>query len=199
MPDARFSVLILAAGNSERMGRNKATLPFGNDLTFAGHLISSYAQSGYSSIIMVVNERFSSAFIDSDKVKLVINHHLEKGRSWSVQLGLQNVPCGHSCFIQNIDNPYADADLLLQMCSAISPDRYIVPVFNGKGGHPILLGNRLIDQLRMKSSIPNLRDALGEFERFEVVSADDRILLNINTPEAYSDFIQKSSNSFTTD
>lgn len=196
MSDAGISVLILAAGNSERMGQSKDTLPYGNGLTFAGQLISAYSQSGYGPIIMVVNERFNVNFTIEKMVQFVINHHVDRGRSWSIHLGLQHIPSGHSCFIQNIDNPFADAGLLLQMSAAIMPERYIVPVFNGKGGHPVLLGNKVVDQLRKKSSIPNLREALEENERFEVVSPDDRILLNINTPEAYHNFCKQVPLSF---
>jgi molybdenum cofactor cytidylyltransferase len=192
MPGACISVLLLAAGNSERMGRYKASLPYGNGLTFAGQLVTVYIQAGCNSIIMVVNNSVNPAIPDPGKVEFVLNEHVEKGRSWSILLGLQRVPCGHSCFIQNIDNPYADPVLLRQMCEAIRPERYIVPVFGGRGGHPILLGSTVVDELRKRNNIRDLRETLKEFVRFEVLSSNERIHLNINTPEDYLNFIKQS-------
>ncbi|MCK9220618.1 MAG: NTP transferase domain-containing protein [Bacteroidales bacterium] len=185
-----ISALILAAGNSMRMGRDKASLPYGNGLTFAGQLISTYAQSGCSPITIVMNERSRLTIPSSGEVQLVVNKHVEKGRSWSIWLGLQKTPEGHSCYIQNVDNPYTDSALLLLLYKALSPKRYIVPMCDGKGGHPILLGCEIVDKLRKNSNIPDLRKALLEFERFEVFFPDKRILLNLNTPDDYLNFIK---------
>jgi CTP:molybdopterin cytidylyltransferase MocA len=41
MPEQKISVLILAAGYSERMGRSKDSLPYGNGLTFAGQPVNA--------------------------------------------------------------------------------------------------------------------------------------------------------------
>jgi len=187
-----ISALILAAGNSERMGRDKASLPYGNGLSFAGQLISVYNHSGCSPVTMVVNERFDTTLYDPAMVRFILNNQVERGRSFSIWLGLQNTPAGHSCFIQNIDNPCADAALLREMRNAIRPEIYVVPMFGGRGGHPVLLGSRVADELQKKSDVPNLRDALQEFVRLEVSSSDDRIHLNINTPDAYRNFIDHS-------
>jgi molybdenum cofactor cytidylyltransferase len=187
-----IAALILAAGNSERMGQNKASLPYGNGLTFAGQLVSVYDQASCSPIIMVINNKVNHAIPNHGKVQFVLNEHVEKGRSWSIWLGLQRIPCGHSCFIQNIDNPYANPVLLSQMCETIKPEQYIVPVFDGRGGHPILLGCTVVDELRKRSDIGNLREALKEFVRFEVLTSDEQIHLNINTPEDYLNFIKQS-------
>ncbi|MFZ4520274.1 MAG: nucleotidyltransferase family protein [Bacteroidales bacterium] len=185
-----ISALILAAGHSERMGRDKASLPYGNGLTFAGQLIAAYAQAGCHPVTMVVNERFDSTIHDLSKVRFILNNQVERGRSFSIWLGLQNIPAGRPCFIQNIDNPFAEAALLRKMSDMLKPDLVVVPVYDGAGGHPILLGSKVVDELRKKSDIPNLKEALKEFERIEVISSDDRIHLNINTPESYRKFVK---------
>jgi len=190
MDDGKTAVLILAAGNSLRMGRDKASLPFGKGQTFAEHLILSYSGSGFSPIIMVVNKKTDISLPVPVKVHFVLNEHVEWGRSWSVRLGLQNIPPGHACFIQNVDSPFTDPALLKQMQLALKPGFYVVPVFEGKGGHPVLLGGRVVNELRKKDEIPNLREALEEYTRVEVPSGDIRIHLNINTPAEYRDFIR---------
>lgn len=189
MSESNISVLILAAGNSGRMGRDKASLPCGNGLTFSEELISIYSGFGCSPVTMVVNERHAPVSPGPGQVKYVLNKQVDRGRSYSIWLGLQNTPGGNHCFIQNIDNPFADHSLLHQMYSAVRPERYIVPMCHGRGGHPILLGSEITAELRKMDDIPNLREALKAFIRFEVQFPDERILLNINTPEDYLKFI----------
>jgi len=189
MPGEKLAVLILAAGNSERMGCDKATLPFGNGLTFAEQLISAYSGPGFGPIIIVVNKRTEITFPVPANVRYVLNENVAQGRSWSVRLGLQNIPPMQGCFVQNVDSPFTDPALLKQMQLALKPGAYVVPVFGGRGGHPVLLGSLVVDELRKKEEIPNLREALEEYERVEVPSNDNRIHLNINTPAEYREFI----------
>ncbi len=193
MGTSDISVLILAAGHSTRMGRSKATLDFGNGLTFTEQLVNAYIDAGIDTVWMVVNEEFDQSFSNAERVQFIINRDIDKGRSWSLHLGFQQVGRGHACFIQNIDNPCTDIDLINCMIREVLPDRYVVPVFGGKGGHPVLLGSRIVDEFREKTEILNLRKALEGYRRSEVSSSSDRVLLNINTPESYLYFSTKQS------
>jgi CTP:molybdopterin cytidylyltransferase MocA len=138
---------------------------------------------------MVVNKGYTQAMSDEGKVHYILNCHVERGRSYSVWLGLQNIPAGMPCFIQNIDNPFAEMSMLLRMISNLNPEGYTVPQFEGKGGHPVLLGSRVADHLRKMEEPGNLREVLRDFSRTEIQAPDGRILWNINTPEDYLNFI----------
>ena len=184
------SVLILSAGTSGRMKREKALLPYGNGLTFFGQLIKIYTGFGCEPIIMVVNEQFKPSNPDAGRVEYVLNEHTEWGRTYSIQLGLQKMSLVPACFLQNIDNPFVSPELLRQMHAGIRPEGYVVPVYKGKGGHPILLGRQLMDHLRNREKIPDLRDALKAFKRIDIPFDDERIHLNINTPEDYNSFLK---------
>ena len=185
-----LSALILAAGKSQRMGKDKASLLLNSGETFALHLVEQYTRLGCSPLLMVVNNAADLSRIDPGKVKFILNQNLEKGRSWSVMLGLKQIPAGHACFIQNVDNPITDPALLWQMCDALSPEKYIVPTFGGKGGHPVLLGSRVVEELRKKDIIINLREELENYPRVEIPARDGTIHLNINTPEDFAMFIK---------
>lgn len=190
MINSPVSVLILSAGNSGRMGREKAHLPYGNGLTFSGQLIKTYTESGYRPVMMVVNERFIHKDPFPDGVECILNRHPEWGRAHSLMLGIRHIPPGSSCFLQNIDNPFITSALLAQMCEAILPQGYVLPVQEGKGGHPILLGTQVVQHLSGKEKIQDLRDELKIFQRIEVPFPDERIHLNINTPEDYERFLK---------
>jgi len=139
---------------------------------------------------LVVNELYDSTPFQAENLVTIVNHHLEKGRSWSVQLGLDQVPDGCGCFIQNIDNPFVEPGLLDQLIGPLTPDGFSIPVYHGRGGHPILLGNKMVDFLRHQRGSYDFRQILQQFTRVEVPFKDERILWNINTPEDYKEFIK---------
>jgi molybdenum cofactor cytidylyltransferase len=186
------SVVIPAAGLSGRMGKDKAMLPSGNGLCFAENLINCFSNYGCNPVVLVVNETFDSAQLRNCDFIRVINHNLNLGRSYSIHLGLQLIPKGNSCFIHNIDNPFIEKKLLYSLTEAIEPDSYAVPVFEGKRGHPVLLGKNVTEYLRKQPFPMDFREELKKFPGIEVPYSDKRILWNINTPEDYIRFTEES-------
>ena len=187
-----FSAILPAAGLSTRMGRQKALLPYGSGYNFAQHLSSGFSGFGCNPVVMVVNEDFDPAAIAPGELIFVVNRHLELGRSHSIHLGLKHVPDRVSCFIHNIDNPFPGLSLLAMLCEAVKDYGYAVPVYQGRGGHPILLGKNVTEDLRSRHDLGDFRQALEAFERIEVPCSDARILMNINTPEEYQRFLSSS-------
>lgn len=191
MTNMRISAVIPAAGSSGRMGRDKAMLPIASGLTFAGHLVNCFGLFGCKPVVLIVNERFDSDKFHAENLMTVVNHHLEKGRSWSVHLGLKQVPEGFPCFIQNVDNPFLEPGLLDLLISSLTPDGYVVPVYQGRGGHPLLLGNEVVNFFRQQQDGCDFRQELQRFTRIEVPCPDGAILWNINTPGDYKEFIHR--------
>ncbi|MDP1622848.1 MAG: NTP transferase domain-containing protein [Bacteroidales bacterium] len=185
-----FSAIIPAAGISGRMGSDKALLPDGHGMTFAGNLVKSFLDHGCNPVVMVVNEQFDTSCFDEKNLVMVVNRNLERGRSWSIQLGLKVVPEGKVCFIQNIDNLFVAPSLLDLLLASVSSGNYSVPVCKGRGGHPMLLGGGVVDFFRKLKDIPDFRQELKRFTRVEVPFPDERILWNINTPADYHEFIR---------
>jgi molybdenum cofactor cytidylyltransferase len=185
------SAIILAAGNSGRMGSDKAQLPFGNGLSFAGQMIKCYSGFGVAPLVMVVNNDTDLSQLDSRLFVPVLNDHPEYGRSRSILLGVKEVSSDRPCFLHNIDNPYLEDDLLEMLLSVVQPDSYVVPVYKEKGGHPVLLGSEIVNYLRDINQLHDLREVLKQFRRIEISFPDKGILWNINTPEDYNKFMQR--------
>ncbi len=186
-----FSALIPAAGSSNRMGSDKTLLRNIRGATFASHLVTCFLNYGCKPVVIVVNDHYISSPLHLENVITALNLHPEKGRSWSILLGLKQVPVGHGCFVQNIDNPFVDELLLDKLAGSASPGGYAVPVCNGRGGHPLLLGHEAVDLFRHKKNLPDFRRELQCLARVEVPFADDRILWNVNTPADYKEFIRQ--------
>lgn len=178
------AVLILAAGLSERMGTQKCYLNFSEEETFLDHIISVYRRFVVSEIVLVVNESFNSdPFLNDDSLKVVINQKLDYGRFHSIQLGLQEIE-NTPVFIQNIDNPFVNAGLLMNLHNELGEAEFAVPVYEGRGGHPILLSTGIITHVVNDfKSDSHFKKVLESFKRMDVIVNDPYIGVNINTRE----------------
>ena len=185
-----FSAIIPAAGYSERMGTEKAMLQLRNGKTFVENLLINYITFGADPVVIIVNKAFDHTRINLNTILCVENDHVEYGRSYSVKLGIQNIPAGHACFIQNIDNPFVDTGLLGELLSALNDDSYVIPVHCDRGGHPVLLGKNIVSSLIIDDQFADFRDVLKNFTRIEIPCEDPRVLLNINTHEDYLKFME---------
>jgi len=174
------------------MGRDKALLVAGNGLTFAVHLVNCFSRHGCNPVVLIVNEKTGTDHIARRNLVVAVNHQVALGRSWSIRLGLNHVPEGFSCFIHNVDNPYFDPDLPGRMLDMDQPGSYVVPVFNGRGGHPVLLGSQVADHLRSQDQPADFRQTLSRFQRIELPWPHEGILWNINTQQEYERYILAS-------
>ena len=186
---ARPSVVILAAGLSERMEKPKHGLMFSEDKTFLEHIISVYQKYSVSSIIIVLNESFKPSQIDFDNsVKTVINHNPEFGRFHSIQLGLKETK-NAAVFIQNVDNPFVNPGLLMGLQDNLKDHDFVVPVFEGRGGHPIFLSRQTVESITKDyDKESHFNEVLKSFNRKDVVVNDPYVTVNINTSDDYQKY-----------
>ncbi|HOW30416.1 MAG TPA: NTP transferase domain-containing protein [Bacteroidales bacterium] len=185
----RFSVVIPAAGNSDRMGQDKVLLKRKDGRTFAGYLIDSYLQAGAGQVVIVVNDKSLYEFPENDRVKIVVNHFTERGRSYSICLGMNSLAPDLPCFIQNVDNQFISKEIISDLLNGVEDDVYCVPVFNRKSGHPVLIGSEIVKQFRNGEGTADFKQVLSSYKRIEIAARDERILLNVNTLEQYQRFI----------
>ena len=186
-----FSVIILAGGNSSRMKFPKPWLKI-NSTTFLEKIIKTYRNFGIENIIVVINKKYCVDEWDSNinrinkLVTIVENNKVEKGRLYSIQLGLQKLADAGFVYIQNVDNPFIDDKVLAALQNNINVEGVTVPTFNQKGAHPILI-NSAIQEYIINNFNPSstLHDVINQFDKKKVEVENESILRNINTPEEY--------------
>ncbi len=192
------SALILAAGKSSRMGKPKFALKFNKKLTFLEEIISCYTRFCCQEIVIVMNEigkdyLQSQAIELSENCTIILNSHLEWERFYSVKLGLQALKLKTPAFIHNVDNPFVNSELLDDMFRLSTTSDYIVPVYKNRGGHPILLSQKIINDLILEEKNDLiLSNFLHQYDKKKYEVADASVLININTPELYQTFFNKS-------
>ncbi len=189
------AALILAAGFSNRMGAPKALLKTADNRTFAEYLTDGYIRAGCEPVILVIQPGIEIPGLNTEKVSIVSNPAPELGRSLSIKLGIQKLPGYRSCFLHNVDNPYLSADLIQKLAGCEEENSWCVPFYDQKGGHPVLLGRKIVETLKSMPEIGDLRSILKNFNKIAVPFSNSNILLNINTIDDYHQFLKMESDS----
>lgn len=188
-----IAAIILAGGTSNRMKRPKAFLDFDGQLTFIEKIVEEYSESGIKKIILVINESSINSVSESilsrlnKAVTIIKNKYPAKGRLYSLKLGLKILDESDSCFVQNIDNPFIEAQLLTALIPLLQDESYVTPSFKGKGGHPVLLSHNICRQILKISNNYTLRDVLQKYQKINF-NYNETVLININTPSEYKQY-----------
>lgn len=189
MNPGNCSVVILAAGSSLRMGDHKFALELRPGLSFLEYIILQYKEFGCGKIIVVLNpdgmDHQNRKGLDLPVgTRIVVNPVAETGRFSSVKAGLKHSNNDNPVFIHNVDNPFAEQDTLKELFENFQPGAYVCPIFEGKGGHPVLISFEVVKAiLAEKSNHVVLKDFLKDFVRIPVHVHDPQVLVNVNTRE----------------
>jgi len=191
-----YSVLILAAGKSNRMKFPKPFLNWDEKYSFLEYLCFTYSKADCKQIIIVLNIEGKKYFSENnyslpDNCKIVLNTKLDLGRFYSLRLGLMQLEKKQPAFVQNIDNPFVTTELLNMLKDNCPQEGYSVAGFDGKRGHPIFLSKKVIFKIISETNNEtNLRQFLSSFPAKLINSDDERVLVNINTMEEYKKYFR---------
>ena len=189
-----LSAVILSSGLSERMGQPKALLKWNQSSTFIEKIIGEFESFGCKQIICMINEITEPAckkLVVPKRVKFVVNHHPDWGRFYSIRTGLCEVKDSDFCFIHNVDNPFINTNTIEKLYSKRNPDAWCSPVFQDKGGHPVLIPSPIIKKIaEIQDLDTTLADILSLYPKVKIEMDDGSIHRNINTPEDYRNYIK---------
>ncbi|MBC8266665.1 MAG: NTP transferase domain-containing protein [Flavobacteriales bacterium] len=163
------------------MSKHKALLRV-DGYAFHQIITKKYHNCDVEKQIIVVNDEL--AFLK----KSVVNNDYEKGRIYSLQLGLQEVNSDWY-FIQNIDNPFVSESLINQLINCPKEAEIIQAIYKNQKGHPILISEKVKQEVLKENNYNlTLRDVFSRFEKQQIKVNDNSILININTPEDYKKY-----------
>jgi len=191
------SAIVLAAGNSGRMGRLKAFLPFDDKQCFLEKIIVEFLTFGVQKLVVVLNMEGIKAFEklsspQTGQVQTVLNLFPERERFYSIQTALKALGKTQPVFIHNVDNPFVNREVLKGLSEANKKNSYVVPFFQNEGGHPILLSGEIVNDIVSAVDYSfNFRIFLQSYSKIKVPVNDNHILSNINTPEEYNRYFGK--------
>ena len=197
-----FAGVILAAGESSRMGTDKALLPWpphaagpASRHTFLSAAIHSLLlASDFVVVVAGKNESVLAPLAYSNGASIVINPDPSRGQFSSLQVGLHEVlnRGRDAAIITLVDRPPVGAATLqlLRDAFAAAPQNIwaIVPEISGKHGHPYLVGRELIEAFLQALPTASARDIEHRCQdHIQYVTVEDPfVALNVNTPEDYA-------------
>lgn len=202
-----ISAIILAAGESKRMGQPKMLLPWGNG-TVLTHVLSVFREAGVEEILVVTGGAKDQveALVAGLGVRTVFNEAFQTGEMLSsIQCGLRALtppplsqsPVGTlrgergagAALIGLGDQPQVQAGSVRRVCEAFleTGANLVVPSYRMRRGHPWLVAYPLWDDLLRLKPPASPRDFLNAHAAdIDYVNVDDpAILADLDTPEDY--------------
>ncbi len=196
-----IAAVVLAAGLSRRMGTNKLLLPFGES-TVLSHIVSTLQDCRLDEIVVVTGH-------EREKVEEMLGRHRDAGLGSgfrfvynpnyatgemlsSIQVGLAEMRshCDAALIVLG-DQPHIERRIVDQVIAAHKPGAVVIPSFNRRGGHPILIDRARWPEVLALPIDSNLREMLrARADWVHYVAVDTQtVLRDVDTPKDYEQAI----------
>ena len=152
-----ISAILLGAGESKRMGKDKLRLSWGKSTVF-GHCLKTLLQSELGEVVVVVrslSEQFEDGIdryrtFKEKKIKIVVNPDYQRGMSSSIVRGLKYLhPRSRGVLIVLGDQPLLKTRTINALIHAFvrRQGKIAVPYYHGRRGTPILFDRDYVKDL----------------------------------------------------
>lgn len=189
-----LSVIILAAGQSKRMGQIKQLMPFGQS-TVLGEVINNFLLSAASEIILVLGYKAEEVMktIASKPTKIVINPYYRRGMSTSIIAGMNHVDVQTQAVMLALgDQPLIGSFTINKLIKEFY--RYdkgiVIPIYCGRRGHPIIFAIKYKEELlKLKGDVGG-RQIIKSHpdDLLEVPVASENVLIDFDTNNDYQTY-----------
>jgi len=145
----KTAAIILAAGESRRLGRPKQLLPLG-EKTMVEHIVEVALSSPLQEVVVVLGHRAEEIRPLLRGVKVVVNEEWPQGLSSSLRAGLGTLsPQFEACLFFLADQPKVTPQLVESLITrhrcTLAP--IVAPRFRGQRGNPVLFARPLFPEL----------------------------------------------------
>lgn len=181
----QISAVVLAAGESRRMGRMKMLLPL-RGTTMLENVIENIRQAGIKKIIVVTGygKEQLTLLLEKKGVNYCVNNNYSHGMLSSVICGIKNLT-GESSYVMIFqgDQPLISPATIGKMASESSKSDkgILIPVYKGMRGHPLMVGRHMSDR------IESLDPSIG-LKALSLNYPDEILEVDVNDPGILKDF-----------
>ena len=184
--------LILAAGESSRMGQDKALLAYRGS-TFLEHIILTLREAGIDRIGVVLGHHAEEIKqrVNLEGIEATVNPAYPRGQTSSLQCGLRAFlhPELEAILLCLVDHPAVTPEVVRQLVKRFRETSapVVIPTYQGQRGHPVLLGRVLFSELLELESGAGADAVVRKYRNQTawVEVEDDGILMDIDNPENY--------------
>jgi len=189
LENGHFEGILLAAGESRRMGYPKPLLEIGGR-TFVA-ILAEAMLAAVGRLIVVVGSRSEAvrrAVPDDQRISVVENSGYLRGQLSSIKVGLACVDAGASGVLVHLaDHPMVRAATFAALIAKFRRSRkpIVIARYDGRRGHPVLFARELFGELAAAPEDQGARAVVAaDPARVEYVDADDLgVLTDLDTPE----------------
>jgi molybdenum cofactor cytidylyltransferase len=190
--------IVLAGGESTRMGRAKALLPDGEGRLFITRLVHTLATAGFTGVTIVTGRLHAdivrAVYHDMPRgltVTFARNPDPERGQLSSLLVGLDAAarPGVRAALVTLVDVPFVSAATVRAVVEAYGNARapIVRPARGSEHGHPVLFDAALFAELRRADPRAGAKAVVHAhaIEILHVDTADDGAFADIDTRDEY--------------
>jgi molybdenum cofactor cytidylyltransferase len=186
-----ISAILLAAGESRRMGEFKQLLKFAGQ-TFVECCTDHLLASPVGEVIVVTGHREADVrrALGGRVVRFAHNPDYRDGMSSSVKRGIRAVsPAAAAVVVALVDQPQIDTAIINRVIAEYEKRQamIVIPTYSRRNGHPVVIDLRLRDELLTFDDAQGLRQVIHAHaaEVVHVEVATDAVLTDFDYPEDY--------------
>jgi molybdenum cofactor cytidylyltransferase len=189
--------IVLAAGKSTRMQKQKLLLPFHSE-TIISKVVKTAMQAVNNNVVVVLgshSEEVRRQTYNPD-LKFILNPNYEKGMLSSVICGFNALPESAGAAMLFLgDQPHIPDTVPEQLIAAWNNSKkgIVIPTFSGKRGHPVLIETKYKQEIEHLNQDKGLKELMEKFsdDVLEVECRTPEVLRDIDTPADYKYEINK--------
>ncbi|MBI3661597.1 MAG: nucleotidyltransferase family protein [Acidobacteria bacterium] len=193
-----LAAVILAAGESRRMGTPKALLPFPAGTvategitTFVEHLtsIAQHPRIGVRRVVLGAHAEEVRRHVQMAADDVVVNADWASGQLSSIQAAIRSLPPGGTdgLMLFLVDHPLITRALVGTLVERFyaTGRRIVIPTYNAKRGHPVIFASSLYEELLAAPEDQGARAVVWAHakEVLEIPTDEEGVVLNLNDPE----------------
>lgn len=187
-----ISGILLAAGESRRMGSPKALLPYQGQ-TFLERICTAFFDAGVDELIVVLGaweDKLRPALPRHPSLRTVVNPHYAQGQLSSLVCGLGALsPDSEAAVVNLVDHPLIRTETIAALIASFRTDPLpiIIAAHRGKRGHPVLFSRQVYAELLAAPLDKGAKTVVRKDPaRVRHVPLDDPgIVADIDTPQDY--------------
>ena len=193
-----LTALILAAGESTRMGRPKALLPDDHGRPFVARIARTFAASGVPDIVIVTGQQHEAIVAalsgEAEAPVFARNPDPSRGQLSSLWTGLDQIGPGTEAVLMTlVDVPLIEESTIRAVIDAwrATGAPIVRPAIGERHGHPVLFARELFDELR-RAPLTEGAKAVVHAHAARVVNVpvgDEGCLVDVDTKDDYDRLI----------
>ena len=197
------AAIILAAGESTRMGAPKALLPDADGRPFVARIVRTFVEAGIRRVTIVAGSQLAAIAraLEADDAaahpRLVVNPDPSRGQLSSLLVGLDAVPSDvEAALVTLVDVPLVASSTVREVVAAWERTRAPVvrPAMGTRHGHPVLFDRAVFDELRRAPLDEGAKSVVHAHadDLVNIAVNDEGCVTDVDTPEDYKRLVKRT-------